>query len=187
MNREFYHQTLNNHLSLLQKLYCRIIPKISMRSDRSQREWPYVNQLALQHTAIGIGAFYLVGGFKPEEESTARRRASRQYCLCTGYRSAHTSSLFISTEWVIVYNNTTIWPRPIRDLTTLLSHPPVIPLRSKRAALRASTLSFPQVPWCSHRFNGDPCHDPTSRACVRACLRACVFACTHSYTGAHVA
>lgn len=40
-------------------------------------------------------------------------------------------------------------------------------------------VSFVGCP-TSHRFNGDPCRDPTSRACVRACLRACVRACVHA-------
>lgn len=108
---------------------------------------------------------------------TSRRCAHR---VPTGCRSAHTSSLFISTEWVIVRNNTTIWPRPIRDLNDVTFPPsPVTLLRSKRAALPPSILLFLYGSPTLHRFNGDPCRDPTSRACMRAC--------THPYTRAHVA
>lgn len=180
MNREFHHWTLNNCLSLLQEYYSRRkILRISMRSDGSQREWPYVKQLALQRTAAGIGAYILssrrVEGLDSEEN---RRRAPAGDTACAPVERARIHQACLSTEWVIVRNNTTIWP--IRDLTTLLF--PTLPLQPSGVDARLSCfhslVSFGSP--TSHRFNGDPCHDPTSRACVHTCVRASVRACRHA-------
>lgn len=90
-------------------------------------------------------------------------------------------NLFISTEWVIVRNNTTIWPRPIRDLTTLLSHPPVIPLRSRRAALPPPPFHFLRFPDVRIDLTETRAAIPRAvHAYVRACGRACLRARTHT-------
>lgn len=160
-----------------------------MRSDGSQRERPYVNQLALRRTAAsilssrriqtrrGIGGGGSSDMHQPADSACAPAEGAHIHLACLYLRSGSSCATI-----------RTIWPRPIRDLTALLSHPPryISPEVDARLSRLHPLVSFVGCP-TSHRFNGDPCRDPTSRACVRACLRACVRACTHPYTGAHVA
>jgi len=175
-----YHYTLNNRPFSGKEIS---IPRKSQGEAMNRSVNGHTSTSLRYNQRSSIGAFYLVGEFRLGGESAATACTSRPYRVCTGRSSAHTSSLFISMEWVIVRNNTTIWPWPIRDLHDVAFPPSRYIPRNRREALPPppSLVSSGSPPL--HRFNGE------TRAailrivpCVRACLRACVPACTHTHT-----